>query len=56
VNSSKLEEGLGFMPSYSFPDGLEAAVHWYRANPRWVESVTSGGYREWIRTHYGMEG
>ncbi|MDR1081639.1 MAG: dTDP-glucose 4,6-dehydratase [Deltaproteobacteria bacterium] len=56
VDSSKLEEGLGFMPGYSFPDGLEATVHWYRANRPWVESVTSGGYREWMRTHYGMEG
>ncbi|MDR1036069.1 MAG: dTDP-glucose 4,6-dehydratase [Deltaproteobacteria bacterium] len=56
VNSTKLEEELGFMPCYSFPDGLEATVHWYRANQTWVKSVTSGSYREWIREHYGMEG
>ncbi|MDR1313388.1 MAG: dTDP-glucose 4,6-dehydratase [Deltaproteobacteria bacterium] len=56
VDSTKIEEELGFYPSYSFPDGLEAAVCWYRTNSRWVESVTSGEYRDWLKRHYGMGG
>ncbi|MDR1039912.1 MAG: dTDP-glucose 4,6-dehydratase [Deltaproteobacteria bacterium] len=56
IDSTKIESELGFMPEYSFPDGLEATVCWYRANARWVESVTSGEYREWMKRHYGMDG
>jgi dTDP-glucose 4,6-dehydratase len=27
-------------------------VHWYLENSEWVRDVTSGGYRQWIETHY----
>ncbi|MDR2613517.1 MAG: dTDP-glucose 4,6-dehydratase [Deltaproteobacteria bacterium] len=56
IDSAKLESELGFRPQYSFPDGLAATVEWYRTNPAWVESVTSGEYREWMRRQYRQEG
>ncbi|MDR3153248.1 MAG: dTDP-glucose 4,6-dehydratase [Deltaproteobacteria bacterium] len=56
VDCGKIERELGFRPAYAFPDGLESTVEWYRVNRGWVESVTSGEYRDWMRSHYGQEG
>jgi dTDP-glucose 4,6-dehydratase len=28
-------------------------VRWYLDHPEWVESVTSGSYRDWVDRQYG---
>jgi dTDP-glucose 4,6-dehydratase len=28
-------------------------VQWYLSNAAWVESVTSGSYRQWVEHNYG---
>jgi dTDP-glucose 4,6-dehydratase len=56
MNSSKLRGELGWRPAERFESGLRKTVEWYLANPAWVESVTSGSYRNWIRTNYEDRG
>ena len=45
VDCRKAEAELGWQPTVSFEQGLEATVAWYRANSGWVDRVRSGAYR-----------
>ncbi len=47
---------MGWTPQESFESGIEKTVRWYLDNPAWVESVTSGAYRDWIDLQYGRGG
>ncbi len=53
INFGKLERELGWRPRESFETGLRKTVRWYLANPGWVASVRSGGYRNWLDKNYG---
>jgi dTDP-glucose 4,6-dehydratase len=53
INCDKLERELGWAPREKFETGIRKTVEWYLANRPWVESVTSGSYRNWISTNYG---
>ena len=54
MDISKIEKELGWSPKETFETGLKKTIQWYLENPRWVESVQTGAYREWINRHYGM--
>ncbi|MDR1084653.1 MAG: dTDP-glucose 4,6-dehydratase [Deltaproteobacteria bacterium] len=51
----KIDRKLGFTPRWSFEEGLAMTVDWYLNNPKWVERVRSGTYREWLDLHYGQK-
>ena len=53
IDASKIESELGWSPSESFATGLRKTVEWYLQNAGWIETVTSGTYRDWIDTNYG---
>jgi dTDP-glucose 4,6-dehydratase len=48
----KIKAELGWSPKESFASGIRKTVGWYLENSDWVESVTSGAYRDWIKTQY----
>ena len=53
MDISKIKQELGWTPKESFHSGLTQTVRWYLDHPQWVESVTSGAYRQWLEQHYG---
>ena len=53
IDSSKLENELGWKPSATFEEGLERTVRWYLDHPQWLENVTSAQYQEYYRKIYG---
>ena len=53
MDISKIKQELGWTPKESFQSGLARTVRWYLDNPQWVESVTSGAYRQWLQQQYG---
>jgi dTDP-glucose 4,6-dehydratase len=53
IDSSKIEEELGWSPEETFETGLKKTIQWYLENPEWVESVQTGAYREWMKRQYG---
>lgn len=53
VDISKSKRELGFSPGETFETGLRKTVAWYLKNRDWVETVTSGSYRDWIDLQYG---
>lgn len=53
IDAGKIERELGWKPAESFETGIRKTVAWYLENTHWVQNVTSGAYRDWLRTQYG---
>ena len=52
IDASKIKRECGWEPRETFETGLRRTIRWYLANPKWVELVRSGDYRNWIDTNY----
>src|ERR1041385_982943 len=52
IDSSKLQNELGWKPSLQFEEGLERTVDWYLANETWLKHVTSGEYQKYYDQQY----
>ena len=52
IDSSKLQEELGWVPSLQFEEGLSRTVDWYLQNELWLENVTSGNYQDYYKNQY----
>lgn len=52
IDSSKLQNELGWEPSLQFTEGLEKTVDWYLANDEWLNNVTSGDYQKYYGKMY----
>ena len=52
IDSSKLQNELGWQPSLQFEEGLEKTVDWYLQNPSWLQKVTSGEYQKYYESQY----
>lgn len=53
IDASRLATELGWKPSITFEKGLAATVRWYLNNGTWLDSVTSGSYRDYYEQQYG---
>ena len=51
---SKAERVLEWSPVIKWEEGLSNTIDWYKQNWRWVDSVRSGEYREWIKNQYNQ--
>ena len=54
IDARKIERELGWKPAETFDTGIAKTVQWYLDNPRWVQNVQSGAYREWVGKQYGQ--
>ncbi len=52
IDSSKLQQELGWEPSLRFEAGLEKTVEWYLANVEWMNNITSGDYQKYYENQY----
>jgi len=52
IDSSKLQNKLGWVPSLQFEEGLEKTVDWYLENEEWLSNVTSGNYQTYYDKQY----
>ena len=52
IDSTKLQNELGWKPSLQFEEGLEKTVDWYLENTEWVEQITSGDYQKYYEEMY----
>jgi dTDP-glucose 4,6-dehydratase len=55
IDASKVQRELGWNPRESFETGIRKTIQWYLDHQDWVKEVTSGSYRQWIRTHYARK-
>lgn len=52
IDSSKLQNTLGWKPSLTFEQGLQQTVNWYLNNEAWLNNVTSGAYKNYYHLQY----
>lgn len=52
IDSTKLQQELGWSPSLQFEEGLEKTIDWYLENESWLENVTSGEYQHYYDKQY----
>lgn len=52
IDSSKLQNELGWSPEVDFKEGIERTVRWYLHNDEWLSTVTSGEYRNYYSRMY----
>ncbi len=48
IDSSKINNELGWIPSVTFEEGLSNTIDWYLENAQWVENVASGSYQSYL--------
>lgn len=52
IDSSKLQNELGWKPSVTFEQGLSKTIDWYLKHEDWMEEVTSGEYQKYYFSQY----
>jgi dTDP-glucose 4,6-dehydratase len=52
IDSSKLQDELGWSPIPEFAVGLEKTVDWYLSNIKWLERILSGDYSKYYDLMY----
>lgn len=53
IDSTKLQNELGWVPSLQFEEGIEKTIDWYLENKLWLDNVTSGNYQKYYDEMYG---
>ena len=54
IDITKIEQELGWRPSYDLRQGLVDTVQWYIDNPEWVQSIVQqSDYDAWLAKNYG---
>jgi dTDP-glucose 4,6-dehydratase len=52
IDATRIGRELGWRPLETFESGIRKTVRWNLQNQDWVGNVTSGAYRDWVRTQY----
>lgn len=52
IDATKLNKELGWKPSVTFEEGLEATIDWFLSNEKWLTNVTSGDYQRYYEKQY----
>jgi dTDP-glucose 4,6-dehydratase len=52
IDSSRIEQELGWQPAHTFDTAIQDTIDWYRANPDWVAHTRSGEYVAYYEKMY----
>ena len=52
IDSTKIQEELGWTPDYTFEVGIKETIQWYLDNQNWTNQILSGEYREYYEKMY----
>jgi dTDP-glucose 4,6-dehydratase len=52
LDTKKILQEVGWKPREVFESGIRKTVEWYLRNLSWVNDVTSGQYRDWVKVQY----
>ena len=56
IDSSKIQNELGWKPEFSFEQAIRKTVEWYLENREWWERIISGEYQNYYKTLYENRG
>ena len=46
IDSSKVEQELGWNLTYNFEEGIKETIDWYLNNKEWINNILSGEYKK----------
>lgn len=52
IDSSKIQQELGWKPLVSFDDGMRSTIRWYLDHKDWMQHVLSGDYLKFYEKNY----
>ena len=52
IDNTKITSQLGWVPKYTFEEGIEKTIEWYLSNQEWIEQVASGEYLKYYSKMY----
>ncbi|MEA1877112.1 MAG: dTDP-glucose 4,6-dehydratase [Bacteroidota bacterium] len=52
IDSTKIKDELGWMPSLQFEEGIEKTIDWYLDNQDWMNRIVSGDYEKYYAQQY----
>lgn len=52
IDSSKIQNELGWEPEYKFEEAIQKTIEWYLQNKQWWERIISGEYQEYYKKQY----
>jgi dTDP-glucose 4,6-dehydratase len=52
IDSSKIQRELGWLPLYTFEQGIAETIKWYMNNQTWWKRIISGEYKEYYKLLY----
>ncbi|MBX3007374.1 MAG: dTDP-glucose 4,6-dehydratase [Melioribacteraceae bacterium] len=52
IDSSKIQNELGWKPTFEFEDAMSSTVEWYLDNKKWWERIISGEYQKYYEQLY----
>lgn len=53
IDSSKIQENLGWKPEVEFEDGIQKTIEWYMHHKEWWGKIISGEYQQYVKKMYG---
>ena len=53
IDSTKIQNDLGWKPKYTFETGIRETINWYLDNKDWIDQVKSGNYQKYYEKMYG---
>ena len=52
IDSSKIQDELGWKPTFCFEEAIEQTIEWYKTNKSWWQRITSGEYQKYYEMLY----
>lgn len=52
IDSTKIKTQLGWVPNYTFEQGMKETIEWYLNNTNWIENIISGDYVKYYEKMY----
>lgn len=52
IDSTKLQNEMGWKPSLQFEEGINLTIDWYLNNQGWLDNVTTGNYQKYYDKMY----
>ena len=52
IDSSKIQNELGWKPQYKFEEAIQKTINWYLENRTWWERILSGEYQKYYELNY----
>lgn len=53
IDSSKIQNKLGWTPKFQFEEGIKKTIDWYLSETAWLNNIISGDYKTYYKNQYG---